>query len=546
MRLPISRFVLLALAAVALVVGLHNMQRPLANPDEGRYSEISREMAANGDWVTPRLNGVKYFEKPPLQYWATAIAFKLFGESEITARLYVALCGLLAILIVGFTGWRLRGAETGLAAMLVLVSSPYYMALGGIVTLDMGLTLWTTATLCALLLAEHAAARAREHRRWMLLAWAAMALALLSKGLVGIVFPAAAVLVHCALRRDFSILGRLERHYGFAVFLAIAAPWFVAVSVANPEFATFFFIHEHFARFLTKSHGRVEPWWYFIPIFFIGFLPWMFALPAAFAHAWRSESQAAFQPLRIAIIFSAFIVAFFSASGSKLPAYILPAYPPLALVAGQYLAGAPERRLATWTALLVPIALVLGWLAWTFPDTARDAWTRSMYLEAQGWAIAAAVILFAASVAATLLFARARRWFAIGTVAFAVVLLIECLESAYEQLSPRQSGLEVARKMKPLITPSTRVYSVRHYEQTVPFYLGRTVTLVDYEDEFQAGLASEAGLVIPDIDAFVADWLRPGDALAIMQPGILPKLKARRLPMQVLHEDPRRILIRKP
>src|SRR5438132_502058 len=245
MALPVSRGVLFVLALVALAVGIDNLQRPLANPDEGRYSEISREMAASGDWVTPRLNGLKYFEKPPLQYWATAIAFKLFGENEYTARLYIGLCGLATILIVGFLGMRLANAETALAAMLVLVASPYFMALGGIVTLDMGLTLWTTATFAALLLAEQSAGRPREHRLWMLAAWAAMALAVLSKGLVGIVFAGAAVFFHMLLQRDLSILRRLEWTLGLPLFLAIAAPWFVAVSAANPEFARFFFIHEH-------------------------------------------------------------------------------------------------------------------------------------------------------------------------------------------------------------------------------------------------------------------------------------------------------------
>src|SRR5438477_3679983 len=102
MALPVSRVLLALVAIVALVVGIDNMERPLANPDEGRYSEISREMAASGDWITPRLNGIKYFEKPPLQYWATAIAFKLFGENEYSARLYVGLCGLATILLAGF------------------------------------------------------------------------------------------------------------------------------------------------------------------------------------------------------------------------------------------------------------------------------------------------------------------------------------------------------------------------------------------------------------------------------------------------------------
>jgi hypothetical protein len=141
---------------------------------------------------------------------------------------------------------------------------------------------------------------------------------------------------------------------------------------------------------------------------------------------------------------------------------------------------------------------------------------------------------------------RARRGAAIVTNAFAAVLLVGCLEMGYGQLSPRQSGFDVAQKMKPYLTPATRVYSVRQYDQTIPFCLGRTVTLVDYVDEFETGEKAEPALWIPGLDAFAAQWQRPGDALAIMQPGAFEKSKAAGLPMQVLHEDPRRVLVRKP
>ena len=380
----------------------------------------------------------------------------------------------------------------------------------------------------------------------MLLAWAAMALAVLSKGLVGIVFGGAAVFFQILLQRDASILRRLEWGYGLAVFIAIAAPWFVAVSLANPEFAYFFFIHEHFIRFLTKTHSRVEPWWYFIPIVILGFLPWMFALPSAIAHAWRSEAVVrGLQPLRLAVLWSVFIVAFFSASGSKLPAYVLPAFPALALVVGRYLAEAPTRRLAICAWLIIPVALVLGWLAWRYPETARDAWSRAMYVQAQGWAVAAALILLVASITAMMLLRKDRRWPAILTMAFASVLLIECLENGYEHLSPRQSGQAVAEKMKPLLEPGTRLYSVEHYDQTVPFYIRRTLRLVNYFDEFATGLAAEPWIGM-GLAAFVMDWLRPGEALAIMQPDTFQKMKALGLPMQVLHDDPRRVLVRKP
>ena len=249
MSLP--RLAVILVAALALFVGADNIRRPLAHPDEGRYSEIAREMAASGVWVTPRLNGIKYFEKPPLQYWAGAASFSVLGESEVAARLYTALCGLLTLLAVGFTARRLAGGDAALLAVGVLLSSPYFMGLAAVVTLDMGLTAWTTVAACAFLLAVAGPEEGR--RRWMLLAWAGMALAVLSKGLIGVVFPAAAIFLHCLANRDWRLLAKHEWLRGGALFLALAAPWFVLVSIANPEFARFLFVHEHFERFLAYA-----------------------------------------------------------------------------------------------------------------------------------------------------------------------------------------------------------------------------------------------------------------------------------------------------
>ena len=293
-------------------------------------------------------------------------------------------------MLVGWLARRLWDGDTALASMLALACSPYFMALGGIITLDMGLTLWMTATLFAFLAAERARDSPKAQRAWMLCAWAAMALAVLSKGLVGIIFAGAAVFFAIALRRNITVLSRLHLIPGLAVFLAIAAPWFVAVSVANEEFAQFFFIHEHFARFLTRAHRRVEPWWYFVPFFVLGFLPWMFALPPAIVRAWRDEAGKAFQPLRISILWSASIFIFFSASGSKLPTYVLPAFPPLAVVLGRYLARANERTLAWLVAPMVPLSIVAyWWTCWEFPLGSKDAWMWTLNQQMQPWAVGA-------------------------------------------------------------------------------------------------------------------------------------------------------------
>ena len=316
--------------------------------------------------------------------------------------------------------------------------------------------------------------------------------------------------------------------------------------MANPEFAQFFFFHEHFARFLTTTHRRVEPVWYFLPIVALGFLPWMFAMPAAIVSAWREEKGAAFQPLRITLAWCAFVVLFFSASGSKLPAYVLPVFPPLALVLGRYLMIAPERRLALWSGLVIPVAIALVVVAWRVPQSAKDEWTRAMYVEARPWAVTAAVVVLAGAVLTTFLLSIRRRWPALVVAAFASILLIDCGEEAYEELTPRQSGVAVALKMKAESRPGSRLYSVGHYEQTVPFYLGRTLELFDYEDEFETGQKAEARFAKRELHEFPPEWQRPGDALAIMQPRVYEQLKKQGLPMAVLHADPKRVLVRKP
>ena len=168
--------------------------RDLADPDEGRYAEIAREILATGDWVTMRLNGVEYFAKPPFQFWATAATFKLFGEGNGAARLSLSLLGFAGALWVGYVGRRLFGKDAGFMAFAVLASSLLYVALGHILTPNMSVTVFMTFGIGALLLAQSRREEPAQVRRWMLFGWAALGLAILSKGLMGVVLPGAAVL----------------------------------------------------------------------------------------------------------------------------------------------------------------------------------------------------------------------------------------------------------------------------------------------------------------------------------------------------------------
>jgi 4-amino-4-deoxy-L-arabinose transferase-like glycosyltransferase len=521
--------------------------RSLVRPDEGRYAEIAREMALTGDWVTPRLNGIKYFEKPPLQYWMTAAAYKAFGEHEWTARLWAALTGFAGVLLVGFAGARLFGRRAGFYSALALGSSVLYVAIGHMNTLDMGVTFFMTLGLLGFLLAQQGEQRTRESRLWMGLAWAAMGLAFLSKGLIGLVLPGATMAAYALIQRDLTFLKRLGPVSGIAIMLAIALPWIIAVSLANPEFPNFFFIHEHFQRFLTQVHPRAAPWWYFIPILLAGMLPWTPMLGQALITAWKRDStQASFRPRRFLLIYAGVIFLFFSTSQSKLASYILSLVPALALLLGEWLAYARGRKLA-WLILPIAVLAIAGAVASPFlVHLGSNKIPAALYAVLRKWMFAGMLTLFAASCLAMLLAWRERIESAVVALAAGGLLLMQIGMTGHEALSPSLSTSQLAGSIRPLLDPDTPFYSVRTYEHTLPFYIRRTVTLVDYADELEFGLTQEPQLEIPTIEEFEARWRNDRKALAIMGPDTYGTLTGRGLPMRRLYEDARRVIVSKP
>ncbi len=210
-------------------------------------------------------------------------------------------------------------------------------------------------SLCALLIAQYTETTPPGRRHWIWLAWAAMAGAVLSKGLVGIVIPGATLVITALWRRDFTLWRGMHWLSGLLIFFVLAAPWFVLVSMHNPEFAKFFFIHEHFARYLTKVHQREGAWWYYVPLLLGGLLPWVSGMPWALKREPRPVPGGTITPTDILIAWSVFIFLFFSASGSKLPSYILPMFPAMALLLALRLEQTPAATLRLH--LLVPALL---------------------------------------------------------------------------------------------------------------------------------------------------------------------------------------------
>lgn len=539
---------LLALLALVLALwfghGLGN--RALWHPDEGRYAEIPREMAETGDLVTPRLNGVKYFEKPPLFYWLQAGSIKLFGLDEWALRLWPALFGFFGALAVYGAGHALFGRRAGLIAAAVLATSPLYYLMARIITLDIAVSVLLTGALLAFLLGVRTP-EGRTRALYLYGFYALCALAVLAKGLIGLVLPAMVIGAWVVLLWDWRLLLSIRLPTGLLLFLAIAAPWHVLVARANPEFADFYFIYNQFERYLTDTpatHGRYQPWWFFFPVLVFGMLPWIALVPQALRASlteWRQHREDLFLLLWAVLVF-----AFFSASGSKLIPYILPALPPLALLVGRYLDRAweaprrPGLRLGFW--LLLALAAALAAYAWASLAARPQALAELARFGARGWVLA---VLLGACLAALFLLGRARSARApFAVLALAAAGLVAVFDGGSPAFDDKHSVKAHAAEIKKYLKPSDEVVTYRAYYQDLPVYLDRRITVVDWKGELEFGAQQEdvSGWMIDQAE-FRRRWHGPGTVYLLTDRKNLDDLRALGLDFRVLGENAYTVLL---
>lgn len=524
--------------------------RTLVPPDEGRYAEMAREMFATGDWITTRLNGIKYFEKPPLQTWMNALTFTVFGVGEWQARLWTGLCGILGVLLTGYAGMRVYGRRVGLYAALVLGSSFYWIACSQINSLDMGLSGMMTVALCALLIAQRDNATPSEQRNWMLVCWAGMALAVLSKGLIGLILPGGVLIFYTLASRDWAIWTRLHIGKGLLLFFAIAAPWFVLVGLKNPEQPHFFFIHEHFDRFLLKEHKREAAPWIFIALLAAGCVPWLGVLLQSFAQSVKRTPgvvREKFRPGILALVWVVFIIAFFTKSSSKLPGYILPVFPAVALLIAHHLESATRRSRLLNATLMVLLGAVLLGIVPFMTRLAKRGGEVIMYQQYQPWVVAAGIVALTGGILAVLYARRGQNDLGVLALAIAGFGATQLMLAGFEPIAIERAGVRLLPAMQAELTPRTTVYSVGIYEQSLTFYLQRPVVLVNYLDEFEFGLKQQPALAIPTVDAFLVQWCAHAAAgvrdVAITRFDIVDQLKKDGVPLRIVAQDSRRIVI---
>jgi 4-amino-4-deoxy-L-arabinose transferase-like glycosyltransferase len=528
------------LAALLVVVWLATLAgRPLFNPDEARYAEIPREMLSGGDWVIPHLNGLDYIEKPPLQYWATATMYRLFGVSEFSARLYTALTALGTVALVGLLGARLGGRDTGWRAAAVAFGMVMVIVLGQLTTLDMSLTFYMTASMTGFVLAQQPEDR---WPKWMLMAWIAAALGVLTKGLVAAAIPAAVLVIYSLCSRDFTPWRKLNLSWGLPLFLMITVPWHWLAALRLHDFLQFFFVHEHFARYLTKVADRQEPWWFFGMVFLIGTVPWTVPALRVVAGGWRSRaSRGRFSPTFFLWLWVLFVCVFFSLSDSKLMPYILPAMPALAvLIAAQPIATL--KRDFFITAILTAVAgMALLAASFYVPTLVPASPARPYFLSLAKPVREVAALLIVSGAFVWAQGARdATRAGVILGVGWCLAGLL--LIRTTTLLAPIYSGIDLANAL-PLESGDAPLYSVRTYDQSLAFYLRRTVMLVGYRGELDYGLRQAPNGEIADVDEFLRLWDSQSRAFAVMDKGTFNNFKERGVPMRTVSQNVGHVLV---
>jgi len=516
---------------------------PLSDPDETRYAEIPREMIESGDWVTPRLNYVKYFEKPPLVYWLTALNFTVFGMSDLVARWWVAFFGLAGIAVTYGLARSIYGPTTGYMAAALLAASPFYFGLSQFLTLDMPLSACIGAGLASFWWAY---VRQRRRSGYVPLLYVMVGLAVLIKGPVAVVLSAATIVCYLITRNDLGALRWLWSPAGMCLFAAVVLPWFVVVSLRNPEFVHFFVVDQHFDRYLQPEEHR-EPLWYYVPILVGGMLPWSAFVLLAPRHAVRFVRQLVARHVAPGTLFlavwSVVIFAFFTASGSKVGTYVLPMCSPLAILAARFFEqvlsrreDAVMRRGYVFTLVLATVTLIWGLVTpWVVDDP------RLTLVASRTW-ICGGVLMLAATL--SMIFAGRGARLAAASTLWIGVLLMQLVAVSGRAVASSYEILGEAIRVQS--APADLIVGYRRYTQGTTFYgRRRTVQVLGHgELEFGRKLGDQRAFFWSNDEELLRVWASPQRVFLIIDRRELEPLRPQlQPPPRVIAAEGRKVIV---
>lgn len=469
--------------------------RPFASPDEGRYVEIPREMIASGDYITPKLDGLNYFEKPPLLYWMQVGIAKLCGINEYSMRAVIVIFAILGCLSVFLIGRKRFSNTVGIAAGSILAINLLYYAHSRIIILDLA----TAILMCGTLWCFYTAfvqKTFKTDKKPIMFMYVFAALTCLAKGLIGIVLPGLVIFLWIIFTNNWRCISKMISFPGIMAFVLIAVPWHVIMAIRHDDFLYKYFVVEHWQRYTTTIHERYQPVYFFIPIVIVGLFPWtgfsLVALKNEIKKTMGKKSEAIFF---LCWIFGIF--AFYSFSNSKLIPYILPIFPPLALITATTLVDSFEHihaydfKCSALLSVFISFGCVVAFLVYKphIGDLLDDKEFMLTVDVLIGLLIIESVLMLFAY------FVEKARFHAILVFLFVgmnIMWVINKGAVCYQDIRKPST-----RKMAELVRWNKRaddlVYCYNYYYQDFPVYLRDTVGVVNFIGELEFGLQSAGG-----------------------------------------------------
>jgi 4-amino-4-deoxy-L-arabinose transferase-like glycosyltransferase len=494
--------VLLLLTICLFFWGIRSL--PLSDPDAGMYADIGTRMAASGDWMTPRFNGLRYLEKPPLLYWLIALIYRLTGPSEWGAHLWPAIAGVAGVAMTYGLGREMFGPSVGLLSGLILATSIGYFAFAKVVSTDLLFVAFLSLALLAFW---------RWYRShvggWRLLLYGGMGFAVMTKGVIGLLLPGLIIASFLALTRDLPTVKRLGLWWGIPLVMAVALPWHLGVALLHEEFFSFYVIDNHVLRFLGQRAFVEDD----VPLSFLGFLaatlmlfvPWSLCLPAALRDSARKLREATPEGKSLVFIslWGGLIIFFFALSPLKLEHYGLPAFPALAVLVGKYWGDRLQavRKPSVW--LLAPLvaltlpSFLLATRAVPLDDFAEAMFSTDVYsrmIQAQGQSYAmplvdelvplfqgSGIALFCGAVATLVFAVRRDDRLALGCFALTAVILLGLVGKMQVLASEYRSVKPLVARIQERLGPTDQLIHEGPLENSagLTFYTGRQIHVVD-------------------------------------------------------------------
>lgn len=451
---------------------------PFFTPDEGRYSEIAREMVASGDYITPRVNGVAFLDKPVLYYWLQAGAIAVFGVQEWALRLFPMLAGVLGCLYLYVCSRLLFDRATALLAAGILATTPLYFGAAHYANMDLEVATWITGTLLSFITAV--TSQGKRRAVFLLLAYVFAALAFLTKGLIGIAFPAMIIGSWIILGWRWRLLTQIHLLKGLALFVVLVAPWYILVEKATPGFLHFFFVTQQVTRFLsTAEFNNPTPVWFYLPVIIVGFIPWTcFLLQTLFTQTRLIVKQPKQHATSLyLLLWFCIILIFFSLPHSKMVGYILPVFAPLALLSSRYL-------ILSWQShsRLMHILTFSSWIGLCICIAVGFAIAPQQHIIElpTGFAYYAYIIsaIFGAATILSILTLRQQKWFALVVICGLTSTLLCLTVVAGAHHLNQNSAKPIVMRLKQTLQADDEVVNYFKSYQDVPLYLQRQVSIV--------------------------------------------------------------------